>query len=406
MNHPLCPLVWLTLSTLAWGCAQQSDGQDNQGAVGGSASVDVNGNAQNGGNGNMIGGNDFGFIRSESGACRLAVNDVPCSAAMYETENIPLDIYVMFDRSGSMCSCVDPPLNGNPCPDPNCRKTRIEAIREAMASFVADTASNGLGVGVGYFGQQTIGAADCRPETYMTPDVAIAALPDNASNVVTSLNNAAPIGETPTGAAITGACHYARQWKSAHPEREIVILFVTDGEPKAPVSCPNGAGSCCPTLDEATTAASDCLAGEVGIRTYVLGVGPYLQNLTQIAQAGGTAKAYLVEGGDVAAQVLSALNTIRGDAAIPCEFRLPDSEPGQTLDLNKVNIAYTNTSCDGKVFMHVQAQTACTKDGGWYWDNPNQPTAAKLCPTSCNQVSQPGGALGFAIGCQTASPLL
>jgi hypothetical protein len=358
------------------------------------------------GSATRIGNTDFAFVRTETGACRLSVNDVPCSASMYETENIPLDIYVMFDRSGSMCSCVDPPLSGNPCPDPSCRKTRIEAIREAMSNFVADPASRGLGVGIGYFGQQTIGAADCRPETYMSPDVAIAELPQNGASVMASLNNAAPIGETPTDAAITGACHYAREWKSAHPEREIVVLFVTDGEPKAPVSCPNGVGACCPTLEAATAAATSCLSGENGIKTYVLGVGPFLQNLTQIARAGGTSKAYLVEGGDVAAQVLSALNTIRGDAAIPCEFRLPDSEPGQSLDLSKVNIAYTNTNCDGKVYVHVPSEAACSGDGGWYWDNPNQPSAVKLCPSSCSEVSAPGGKLGFAVGCQTASPLL
>lgn len=348
-----------------------------------------------------------GFTLTPEGRCLLNISDQPCSYQAFETENVPLDIYVMFDRSGSMCNCVDPPNNDTPCPDPTCRKTRMQAIREAMSGFMSDAGSNGMGIGVGYFGQQEQGSADCRPETYATPYVTMAELPANATNVMASLNTADPLGETPTGAAIRGACSYARQWKAAHMEREVVILFVTDGEPKAPVTCPNGSGACCPSLVDANQAASECFSGTTKIRTYVLGVGPYLENLSQIAAAGGTEKAYLVDiGGDVTQQILAALNEIRGNATIPCQFELPKPSSGSSLDLNKINVAYANSSCQGTVFYRVDSVSGCTTSGGWYYDNPIQPSRVELCPSSCQEISGPAGRLAFYVGCTTLTPLL
>ncbi|HMA95824.1 MAG TPA: vWA domain-containing protein [Polyangiaceae bacterium] len=406
---------WMLLPLVLAGCQTQTDDEGSDGKGKGNTSSGANSSTisiqpsypANSAGGESSSGNAVGFALTSDGRCQLNVADQACSFEAFETENVPLDIFVMFDRSGSMCSCVDPPMNGNPCPDPTCKKTRLQAIREAMSAFMVDNGSNGLGIGLGYFGQQPIGAADCRPETYAVPSVTISGLPENSTSMMASLNTADPIGETPTGGAIRGACTYARQWKSAHAEREVVILFVTDGEPKAPVTCPNGEGACCPTLVDANQAAAECLSGSIRIKTYVLGVGPFLQNLDQIANAGGTSRAYLVEGGDVAQEVLNALNEIRGNATIPCDFALPTSDPGRQVDLGKINIAYANSDCNGRVFYHVESANACTGQGGWYYDNPNQPSRVQLCPSSCNEVSGPSGKLAFYIGCNTLqTPLL
>ena len=48
---------------------------------------------------------------------------------------------------------------------------------------------------------------------------------------------------------------------------------------------------CSPTLPEAVTASASCYEDSEGIPTYVLGVGPSLDNLNQIASAGGTSHA-------------------------------------------------------------------------------------------------------------------
>ena len=72
---------------------------------------------------------------------RTTARVVPGEA--YVGETVPLDIYVMFDQSGSTCACIDPPMTNNPCPDPTCRKTRLDAIREAAGAFLDDPQERG-----------------------------------------------------------------------------------------------------------------------------------------------------------------------------------------------------------------------------------------------------------------------
>ena len=100
-----------------------------------------------------------------------------------------------------------------------------------------------------------------------------------------------------------------------------MILLLTDGIPEAPVSCSCDPGyvpglacrsirTCCPTIPDAVTAATTCLEGDPGISTYVLGVGPALDNLAgHRRRPAAPAEAYLVEGGDVANEVLDALRS-------------------------------------------------------------------------------------------------
>jgi hypothetical protein len=317
----------------------------------------------------------------------------------YEGESLPVDLYVVFDQSGSMCSCVDP-VGGQLCPDPYCKETRLDAIRRAMTGFLSDPASFGLGIGLGYFGQQPIGQANCDSAIYETPAVAIGVLPEHATEIVASLNAVLPTGETPSGAAIRGACEHARAHQISNPGRSVVLLLLTDGKPEAPVTCMSSGGACCPTLSDAVAAALDCQEGEPGIKTYVLGVGPLLGNLDDIARAGGTERAYLVEGANVADEVLSALNQIRGDA-IPCEFELPPPPDGQSLALDQVNITHADASCVPRHYAHVESQQGCPVDGGWYYDDPSAPEKISLCPASCDEVRSPGGKLLFTVGCAT-----
>jgi hypothetical protein len=376
------------------GCSGGKSGVDGTGQ-GGSGYIPES----QGGQGIDVQQSSVTFSGSSLGDCRISVDGEACGGVAYEPEYTPLDIYVMFDQTGSMCSCVDPPLIGNPCPDPNCRKTRIEAIREAMSEFLADPNSADIGIGVGYFGQFPIGSANCQDASYTAPAVPIEALPNNGPAMMTSLNSVAPTGETPTGAAIRGGCSYAKSWKQAHPSRKVVMLLVTDGLPEAPVSCPTA--GCCPTLSDAVSAAEGCLGKAPAIQTYVLGVGPYLDNLRQIAIAGGTNDAYLVGSGDVSAEVLHALNLIRGAASIPCSLKIPTPTSGRVVAYDQVNIAYANSSCQGTVFPYVETATSCGSNVGWYYDDLSAPTHVELCPTSCDQVSVAGSRLMFTVGCHT-----
>jgi hypothetical protein len=331
--------------------------------------------------------------------CGAPAASESCVGETYAGESIPLDIYIMFDQSGSMCSCLDPSA-AQTCPNPACGETRLDAVRAATEQFLLDPDSAGIGVGLGRFGTQPIGQASCRVEEYATPAVGVGALPAHASNIMAALNRIEPTGETPTGAAIRGACSYARGWKESAVGHQVVVLLLTDGKPEAPVTCQGGQGACCPSLSDAVTAAQDCRVGSQ-IETYVLGVGPLLSNLDQIAVAGGTEHAYLVEGGDVSAQVLAALNRIRGDAAIPCQLQVPRPPNGQALALDKVNLEYENSKCESTPFYSVQSAAECGSEDGWHYDDASNPTSIVLCPRSCQRVSAPGGNLFYSVGCST-----
>lgn len=368
-------------------CSSDTEPAQNGGGVGGSPSIVVS-----------SGGHAGQTNAPPTTACEPLDPSAACVGEQYAGENLPLDIYVLFDQSGSMCSCIDPP-GGQLCPDPSCRATRLDAIRAAMGEFVADPLSAGIGLGLTFFGQHPLGSADCNPASYAEPVTPIGALPGNASNIMQALNAVAPAGETPTGAALRGACEYADRSRrdSGH---QVVILLLTDGKPEAPVTCAGGQGTCCPSLSDAVDAASACYAMGSGVRTYVLGVGPLLANLSDIAAAGGTERAYLVESGDVGAEVLTALNRIRADAAIPCELELPPAPPGKALDFNRVNIQYTSPECEGTRFYYVERPEDCGSHAAWYYDDPQNPRRIQLCPTSCEQVSAPGGDLEYTVGCE------
>jgi hypothetical protein len=255
-------------------------------------------------------------------------------------------------------------------------------------------------VGLGYFGNQPLGQARCEQSDYETPGVVIGTLPEHADTLMNALNQVEPMGETPTGAAIRGACTYASAHKQNMPQNQVVILLLTDGKPEAPLTCQNGQGTCCPSLGDAVTAAEECRTG-ADIKTYVLGVGPLLENLEQIAAAGGTDHAYLVEGGDVSTQVLDALNRIRGDAAIPCQLQLPEPPVNQSLAYDQVNLEYETSACESTLFPSVQNAGECGSEDGWYYDNPQSPQSIHLCPQSCDRVSGPGGTLFYSVGCAT-----
>lgn len=317
-----------------------------------------------------------------------------CLSDSQKPEPTPLDIYIMFDLSASMSCPASMAGEGLWCPgDPN---PRFVPVRDAVNTFIADPQMAGISVGLGYFGNNQLGNANCAPQGYNQPDVQMAPLPGNQGALSGSLGGVGPTGETPTGPAIRGACEYTTQYKAANPAHTVVLLLVTDGVPETPITlCPNV------SLPDAVQAATEC-ANNSGIPVYVLGVGAALQNLSQIATAGGTQQAYLVESGDVAAQVLQALQTIRGEATIQCEYRIPAPPPGQVFDPTKVNVRLTSPTGQQTIYNVPSINDCNPAEGGWFYDDPVNPTKIQLCGSTCDAVTiQTQSSLDLALGCET-----
>jgi hypothetical protein len=383
--------------SLAWACAEEvrvpvlpNEGGSGAAGVGGFLVEDEPGGGA---------GGTAGTSSIAGASCGPPDDAASCGGEVFEGESVPLDIYIMFDQSASMCACLDAGA-GQLCLESGCNTTRLDAVRRAVDEFLLDPNSAGIGVGLGLFGQQDIGQTSCDAAVFAEPLVSVGTLPEQASALSDALSLLQPTGETPTGPALRGACAYARDHRATAPQNQVVLLLLTDGRPEAPTTCRGGIGTCCPSLDDAVQAAEAC-RNEVGIRTFVIGVGPLLDNLEQIAVAGGTDQAYLVQGGDVGAEVLRALNRIRGSAAIPCELALPEAPAGDALALDEVNLEYEGAECARTPFASVASAADCGDEDGWYYDDPASPSRILLCPRSCDRVSGPGGNLYYSVGCDT-----
>lgn len=301
-----------------------------------------------------------------------------CNATSVEAEKVPVDVFMMIDQSLSM---LDPDVSGN---------TRWGSIVDALTQFVHAKESDGFGVGLQYFGLGLAGVS-CTPEDYAMPEVEIAALPDNADAIVNSISAHVPSSVTPTPPALQGALMHATSYKMQHPTHAVVVLLVTDGEPDF-----------CGLIDDTAAAAQTSLNATPSIPTYVLGVGSALDALNQIAKAGGSDHAYIVDGTqDVSSQVLQALDQIRNSVALPCEFVAPH-DPGTPFDPSKVNLSYTPSGGPQMVISYSSdAAKADSAAMAWHYDDPAAPTKLVLGANTCKLVTSGGGTIGISLQCPT-----
>jgi len=324
-----------------------------------------------------------------------------CTGITYEGENIPLDIYVMFDLSCSMSCTVDQQgccrESDDAAPE---NEWRIQPVREAMRLFLEDSRSNGIGVGLGFFGDHSVDNPDdpqtCSVAAHEDAAVGIAGLPDAAEQLVATLEAGEPQGGTPTHLAIGGACEYTNAWKQDHPGHKVVILLVTDGIPEH---------SCDADIRQAVDAAESCYADGEGREIYVLGVvannNNSLDQLNGIAEAGGTEHAYLTDTNDVAGSVLSALNAIRADAVIPCTLNIPEPSDG-AIDYGKVNIGICDAAEKTVRTYFVDDPEDCAL-GAWYYEEEGSDRVVQLCEPTCETVTAAGASLTLSVGCTTVT---
>ena len=268
-------------------------------------------------------------------------------------------------------------------------RDRDQPVREAMHQFLQDPLSSGIGVGLGFFGDHDVNNPDdpavCNVDAHADATIEIAPLPDNAPALIAALDAGVPQGGTPTHFAIAGACQHATGWKQSHPSHKVVILLVTDGIPEH---------SCNANIQLAS-----------GFETYVLGVvannNNSLDQLNSIAEAGGTGMAYLTDANDIAGSVLSALNAIRADAAIPCTLPVPSSVDGMPVDYGYVNLGICDAGGQNVRTFYVDSADQCGDAGSWYYTDTGSGRAIQLCDLTCATVSNVGSQLFYSVGCAT-----
>jgi hypothetical protein len=305
-----------------------------------------------------------------------------CAGVSLEAEAVPVDLFIMMDRSVSMNELV-----------PGTNQTRWAALRAAVEQFVEDAAGSNIRAGIGFFGRS--GARDdeldCDASAYANPTVEIGDLASVGSQLTAAIDATPPGGLTPTLPALQGALHHAQQWAMGHPGRATSVVLVTDGFPtqcQSPVSIADIAG-----------VASAARNAAPFVRTFVIGLAAGF-NLDSIAAAGGTSHAYLVDEGDVSASFAHTLSNI-SDSRIVCDYDIPPAPNSNVaLDYDHVQLLYSPASGATEQVPRLTSSAACGRNpnGGWYYDDESHPTRISVCPCTCARFA--AGRVDVRLGCE------
>jgi hypothetical protein len=323
----------------------------------------------------------------------------PKSACATGTANASLsgvNLYVMFDRSSSMTQKAD-----------NKGNTRWQLTSAALEAFFKSPSAGGLGLALRFFphdlpkagcNQQMCDVAACQEPLVglgqLTADAAPADAQEKAllDATVSSAPGMAGAG-TPISAALGGALDWASAQHKLTPDQNTVVVLVTDGQ----------ANGCDEDIKVISKLASDALAAD-GTRTYAIGLtGSNDADMNAIATAGGTEKGiFVADGADTQQQLLDALGNIRGQI-LDCDFPMPSPKAGMQVDPALINVNYTPGGGTQATLPQVAGEGACTA-GGWYYDDPVNPSRIVLCKSTCDTVTaDPKAALEILLGCATIS---
>lgn len=305
--------------------------------------------------------------------------DAACAASTVQSSLMPLAIYVLLDRSGSMK-----------------QNNKWQDASTAFQQFLVDPSASGIKVALSFFPSA---GGTCDGMGYATPVVPMAALPGNAGPLNNAIQANQPgsssgSGGTPMEGALRGLSIFCGLYAPNNPGEKTVGVLITDG-------LPNG-------CNENTSALAAIAAGMNGATPpaplFTIGMqGADFAMLNQLAAAGGSQQSFDVSQGGAQA-FLAALQAIAGQA-LPCELALPTNQ-SQQVDPAKVNVKYTGQNGTEQFLGQVANAAACVPNA-WYYDDPQQPTKIVLCPDTCAAVrSDAAGTIDIILGCGTvvASP--
>ena len=322
-----------------------------------------------------------------------------CAGDPYEAKLLPLDMFIMMDKSGSMAG------------------SRWSSVKQAVNDFVSQPVEGHVGVGLGLFpgkeadkscssngqcgdfgpcggGFLGLGKScqgECNTAGYANPVVPFQALPAGAAPVQAEMNAASTGGGTPMTPALAGAIQYAQANTAANPTHVTTVVLVSDGNPE---SCGGG-------IPAVANAAAQGLTN--GVRTFVVGIGDELTSFEQIATAGGTSPALLIDSGtNVTTALQDKLEEIRG--SVQCSYTMPEVPDGEIADFDTTNVVFTlegDPPENAITFGRVDDASQCA-DGvlAYYFDNPADPTMIHLCPFACEYIEDHLGEIKLTLGCE------
>jgi len=99
--------------------------------------------------------------------------------------------------------------------------------------------------------------------------------------------------------------------------------------------------------------------------------------------------------------IFNALADAVIEAAISCNYTIPEPDTGEEISPDFVNVTWENQDEGPNVISRVDGQEDCG-EWGWYYDDPANPTEVILCPDTCDSIQGDETAkVSVVFGCET-----
>lgn len=205
---------------------------------------------------------------------------VTCVTTSPMTSNLPPDILIVLDRSGSMKE----DLTGMSCGDMGCGATSKWSIASSTLATFLPTVEATVNWGLKLFASDMTGCG-------VSASAEVAPRVNNAATITQLLGTTMPGSSTPTTAALKAAANYLKTLTDTNPK---FILLATDGIPTCgTAACAAGVntGGMPNQCDDANAIAMVKAVHDMGFPTFVLGIG------TSNSPGDGTLSTMAVNGG-------------------------------------------------------------------------------------------------------------
>lgn len=300
-----------------------------------------------------------------NGAC------VDCAPVTSDAQPLPLDMYMMLDATGSM--------NGGTCTATSGGTGRWCAQINGVYDFVSNSANNGIGVALNFWGLTDVCTA------LSTPLVPYALLPANALPILTALNGNQPYGSSNTEAALRGVIDYTAA--NTHAGRNMVGVLFSDAY--SPVTCElNNTVLAGLVKDhyESTQIpiywvgidafdAQDIADAETVVADS--GVSPH-SNLC--SSLGTTPCIHYDASGNTAPRFEAILDEVTRVERL-CEYAYPSG-----VSPARLSVTYQTGSGSPSNVIRLPSKAQCGSAPAYYLDNASTPTSITLCPEFCTNV--------------------
>lgn len=315
-----------------------------------------------------------------------------CAAKQLEGTQIPLDMFIILDQSGSMASgaVIQPPA-------PACGigpATVLEGSRwcnaiTALDGFFKDPSSVGMGIAYSEF--ESTGC-----EAFAGMDVPFNVIEAGDANghlgaLFTALSDDGPRNNTFTEGAVLTLIDQTTSHVPTGSRRAVTVL-VTDG---SPTGCLTGAA------DAEMVELNALLKAhyqDKDIPNFIIGMdgaaGDLLESLAVDAGAllhtdnclpGHSECSYYSVGDGDPAVFIQALEAIRGQA-VGCEYTVPKADVGVSV-LDSLTVKYKqDIASDAEVLQRVGSEADCVADVQYWVDTSGADEAiVKLCQNTCDR---------------------